>query len=656
MNTEVFDAQLCKNAPQHFLRLLDAFIENRNQNLSACEILSKEERQHILKGLNNTKKDFFPQQQTLLTLFEKQVLKTPNAPAIQFEEIIFSYTQFNQKANQLGRFLQSQYSDNEGIVAIVMERSVEMPLAIYGILKAGLAYLPIDPKHPSDRIEFMLKDANVKVVLTQAHLSINIKNKDIKVIPLNQNWTKIAEQNSENLKLNITPNSLAYIIYTSGSTGQPKGVAVEHVNICNRLNWIKDIVKIDEVDVYLQKTPYTFDVSVPEFFWPLQTGGKIVMARPEGHKNPNYLVETIQKYNITTLHFVPSMMSVFLEEKGLEDCNSLRRVFTSGEAISATLQNRFFEKFDIELHNLYGPTEAAVEVTHWQCQPEMTDPVVPIGAPVANTQIYILDQYLQPVPLGTPGELYIAGIQVARGYLNRPKLTEERFVNDIFSKITGAKMYRSGDLARHRENGVIEYLGRVDFQVKLRGFRIELGEIEAKLEEHIAVKQAVVVMRESDKRGQYLTAFYTGEKVPNDIPFIHYLAGQLPEYMIPSHFVHLDEFILASSGKVDRKSLPKTELSKVDTQTEYVAAGTQIEELLVEIWEEILQIEKIGIHDNFIEMGGHSLTAIRLVSRIVDNFDLTLPINLVFRKPTIAGYAAHIEEIIIGLLAEEEEG
>ena len=654
MNTSVFGESLCQNAPQHFLRLLDAFIEDRNQDLSVCEILSKEERHLILKEFNNTQKEFPLQNQNLLSLFEIQTKKTPEAPAIQFEESVLTYAEFNKKANQLGRFLQAQSINNEDIVAVIMERSIEMPLAIYGILKAGAAYLPIDPKHPIERIDFMLKDANVKVVLTQAHLAQNLKSIAKKTIVIDENWSEIDQESTENLNLNTRPNSLAYVIYTSGSTGQPKGVAVEHKSICNRLNWIKDLVTIDETDVYLQKTPYTFDVSIPEFFWPLQTGGKLVMANPEGHKNPSYLIETIQKFGITTIHFVPSMMSVFLEEKGLENCTSLRRVFASGEAISTTLQNRFFEQFDIELHNLYGPTEAAVEVTRWQCQPDTTDRIVPIGVPVANTQIYILDQHLQPVPVGMSGELYIAGIQVARGYLNRPKLTATNFVNDPYSEIAGAKMYRSGDLARHRENGVIEYLGRLDFQVKLRGFRIELGEIERRLEEHIAVAKAVVIMRENEKIGQYLVAFYTGEKVPNDIPFIHYLAEHLPDYMIPTHFVHLEAFTLGTSGKVNRKDLPEIEFSKSNTKKKYVAPSNQIEELLAEIWQEILQIEKIGIHDNFLEMGGHSLTAIRLVSRIMDTFELTLAINLVFKKPTIASYAAHIEETIVALLEEEE--
>jgi acyl-coenzyme A synthetase/AMP-(fatty) acid ligase/acyl carrier protein len=441
------------------------------------------------------------------------------------------------------------------------------------------------------------------------------------------------------------------VIYTSGSTGKPKGVMVEHRSICNRLEWIKDIVPIDTSDKILQKTPYTFDVSVPEFFSPLQAGAQLVMACPEGHKNPSYLVQTIQKYGITSIHFVPSMLTIFLEEKGLKNCTSLRRVFCSGEAITMAQQNRFFEIFDIELHNLYGPTEAAVEVTRWQCQPNDVGQIVPIGIPVANTQIYILDEYLQPVPIGTPGELYIAGIQVARGYLNRPELTAERFVNDPFITQSKAKMYRSGDLARHRPNGVIEYLGRVDYQIKLRGFRIELGEIEAILESHPEVHQAVVVLQEENNNKQ-LIAYYLGTKMIEVIDLKNHISAHLPDYMIPAQFVYMDEFPLGSSGKVKRSELPPVDIKQINQEIVYVAPRTDLEEMVAEIWSEILEIEKIGVHDNFFELGGHSLTAIRLMSRVIEAFDLTLPINLVFEKPTIATYSAHIESTIESLLAE----
>lgn len=653
LNTAVFDEQKRQNAPAHFLRLLDAFIENREQPIAACELLSDAEKRHLIYDLNNTKKDYTPAGQNLLTLFEMQVKKTPDAPALRFAEEVWTYREFNEKANRLARFLQTQGVDREQVIAICAERSLAMPLAIYGILKAGAAYLPIDPQHPVERVNFMLQDANVRLFLSQKHLTESLKPEGVQVINLDSDADRFTAFSGENLEQKPQPQDLAYVIYTSGSTGKPKGVAVEHRSIVNRLDWIKDLVQLDATDVYLQKTPYTFDVSVPEFFWALQIGGSIVMAQPGGHKSPPYLLDTIEKYGVTSIHFVPSMLRVFLEEKGLEKCASLRRVFISGEAISASLQNRFFNKFDLPLHNLYGPTEAAVEVTRWQCRPIPEDALVPIGVPVANTQIYLLDDELRPVPQGSPGELYIAGVQVACGYLNRPELTAERFVADPFSPDPGAKMYRSGDLARYRPDGVIEYLGRVDFQVKLRGFRIELGEIETRLEEHVAVTQAVAVVRENDKKEQELVAFYTGEKVPNDIPFIHHLAARLPEYMIPKHFVHLPEFPLGSSGKVRRKDLPQINFITEKATTTYAAPDTQLEEIIAEMWCELLPAERVGKHDNFLDLGGHSLTAIRLVSRIADAFELNLPIDLVFKNPTLATYAAAVEGVMLEILAEE---
>lgn len=654
MNTEVFDADLRQQAPQRFVRLLDHFTKNRMETLTTPDILGQEERTHILKGLNDTKKEFFPKEQHMLTGFEAQVEKTPDAAAVIYENTVLSYADFNKKVNQIGRFLQEKGIGTEDVVAICMERSLEMPLAMYGILKAGAAFLPIDPKHPQERIDFILKDAGVKLVFTQAHLLENMGTTTIPMVALIRDWSKIVPYPNHNLNLDIAPRSLAYVIYTSGSTGKPKGVMVEHRSICNRLEWIKDIVPSNETDKVLQKTPYTFDVSVPEFFSPLQVGAQLIMARPDGHKNPTYLVETIQRYGITTIHFVPSMLTIFLEEKGLENCQTLRRVFCSGEAITIAQQNSFFEIFNIELHNLYGPTEAAVEVTRWQCQPDDKGQIVPIGVPVANTQIYILDEHLQPVPIGTPGELYIAGIQVARGYLNRPELTAERFVPDPYSSEPDASMYRSGDLARHRPDGVIEYLGRVDYQIKLRGFRIELGEIEAILESHPAIAQAVVVLQEEQQNKQ-LVAYYLGTKIEDNLDLKNYLSTHLPDYMIPAHFKYLEEFPLGSSGKVKRSALPKIDLQQVQQEVKYVAPRTDLEEMIAEIWSEILSIDQIGVYDNFFDLGGHSLTAIRLMSRVHEMLELTLPINLVFDKPTIAAYAAHVESIIETLLAEMDE-
>lgn len=653
LNTSVFDEEMRRSAPQHFLRILDAFIADRQQVFTTCEMLSSTEKQYLLHDLNQTDKEYHSEEKNLLTLFDSQVKKTPDAPAVAFGNELLTYSEFNEKSNQVARFLQSQNIGNEHVVALVLERSVEMPLAIYGILKAGAAYLPIDPKTPAERIDFMLDDANVKLVFTQKSLKNHLNIDACRVVALDENVPEITTQPKENPAINLKENDLAYVIYTSGSTGKPKGVAIEHKSICNRMKWMRERVNLTGKDVYLQKTPYTFDVSVPEFFWALQTGGKLVIAQPEEHKRPADLVKTIQNFGVTNVHFVPSMLSVFLEEKGLRNCTTLKQIYASGEAISDALQKRFYEQFEIPLYNLFGPTEAAVEVTCWECKPTRENAVVPIGKPANNVQLYILNENFKAVPQGTPGELFIGGVQVARGYLNRPELTDKVFIKDPFRPDLGTKIYRTGDLARHRSDGIIEYLGRVDFQVKLRGFRIELGEIETHLEEHPTVTQAVVLMGEDARNNQHLTAFYTGEKLTNGIPFMHHLATRLPEYMIPKHYIHLAEFPLGSSGKINRKALPEFEISEVKSKTEYVAPTNQIEELVAEIWQELLEVERVGIHDNFTELGGHSLTAIRLVSRIADAIELPLPIDLVFKKPTISSYAAHIEETITALMEEE---
>ena len=653
MNTTVFDEVLRQKAPWHFIKILDHFLQDRTQPLMGFSILDSGEEAHLLSELNATHQPAFPTEPHLMAYFEKQVEKTPDLPALIFENQEVSYQQLNQKANQLGHFLR-RFGVREGdIVAIIMHRGLELPVAIYSILKAGAAYLPIDPQYPSARIDFMLENAGAKYILTDSQFESIPTNKDHQRINMDQIWSDLDGENPQNLQLAIEPESLAYIIYTSGSTGQPKGAMIEQKSICNRIDWAKSAFSLNESDRYLQKTPFTFDVSVPEFFWPLQVGAALVIAAPEGHKDPVYLKQTIEKYGVTILHFVPSMLAVFLEGGMLEKCASLRRVICSGEAISVALQERFFDHFDIELQNLYGPTEAAVDVTHWICQRGKTTMTVPIGKPVANTQIYILDENRRPVPQGVPGELYIGGIQVGRGYINNPQLTKERFVVDPFAHVSGATMYRSGDLARYRKDGVIEYLGRVDFQVKLRGFRIELGEIEAILERHKDIHQAVILLHHKTQGAPYLVAYYTADHAVPIPELTAHLAAHLPDYMIPADFLFLSEFPVNTNGKTDRKALMELPVSEEKiTKTAYVEPRNEIEALLVDIWEEVLEKSPIGVFDNFFELGGHSLTAIRLVSRIIENLELTLPISLVFQKPTIAAYAEHIEITILQLMEE----
>jgi acyl-coenzyme A synthetase/AMP-(fatty) acid ligase/acyl carrier protein len=440
------------------------------------------------------------------------------------------------------------------------------------------------------------------------------------------------------------------MIYTSGSTGRPKGAVNTHRAIRNRLLWMQAAYGLTAADRVLQKTPISFDVSVWEFFWPLTTGARLVLARPGGHLDPAYLAGLIAEEGVTTLHFVPSLLQLFLAEPGLERCTALRRVICSGEALPAELVQRFFDRFPepAELHNLYGPTEAAVDVTAWPCRREVRgirEARIPIGHPVANTQIHLLDPFFQLVPVGTPGELCIGGVQLARGYHNRPELTAERFVPDPFGT-AGSRLYRTGDLARRLPDGAVDYLGRLDFQVKVRGVRIELGEIEAALRAHPAVRDAAVTAGGDQRLAAYVVPVESpvGSEARDLLiaDLRDALRSRLPEPMLPTAYVLLDALPLTPSGKLDRRALPAPETALPDRAAAFVAPRNETEEMLAAIWAEVLGVERVGIHDNFLELGGHSLFAMQLISRVRAAFAVELPLRSLFDANTVAALAVRI--------------
>jgi amino acid adenylation domain-containing protein len=497
-----------------------------------------------------------------------------------------------------------------------------MIVGLVGVLKSGAAYLPIDPDYPADRIAFMLEDARPKVVLDTSE------------------WARRMPELSGYPETNPTrllkPQHPAYLIYTSGSTGRPKGALNTHGGIVNRLFWMQSEYQLRPEDRVLQKTPFSFDVSVWEFFWPLIAGSTLVVAASGGHQDPHYLATLIQEQGITTIHFVPSMLRAFLEEPLAVNCRGLNRVICSGEALPVELEAQFETVLgDVPLHNLYGPTEAAVDVSHWKCRRTPRGGTVPIGRPIWNTKLYILDSRLQPVPAGVPGELYIAGIGLARGYLNRPRLTAERFVADPFGQ-PGARMYRTGDLARWRADGVIEYLGRTDFQVKIRGFRIELGEIEAALLRHPDVAQAVVSAREDQQSGTRLVGYVVPARRGTIDPAAlrRHLSQTLPDYMVPAALVTMEALPLNSNGKLDRKALPAPMIA---IAVEWRAPRTPQEEILSSLFAETLGVPRVSIDDSFFELGGHSLLATRLISRIRDTLGAEISIRTLFEAPTVAG-------------------
>ncbi|MGZ6505393.1 MAG: non-ribosomal peptide synthetase, partial [Tumebacillaceae bacterium] len=437
-NTDLFDRATIARLAQHYLNLLQGIADDAKQFVSVLPILTEAERHQLVGEWNDTMVEY-PQDVCLHQLFEQQVARTPDAVAVVFEEQELTYRELNEQANRLAHYLQKQQVGPEVLVGVCMERSLEMVISLYGILKAGGAYVPIDPTYPSDRLSYLLEDSQIQVLLTQEKWVDTLPDVSVPLICFDRAEELLAGECTENLPCAATAEHAAYMIYTSGSTGKPKGVVNTHKGIVNRLLWMQDEYKLTSDDRVLQKTPFSFDVSVWEFFWPLLTGARLVVARPEGHRDSHYLVETIQRYEITTLHFVPSMLQLFLEETGVEQCRSIRQVMTSGEALPYELQKRFFACLDAELHNLYGPTEAAVDVTYWECESDSTLNFVPIGRPIANTTIFILDQHLQPVPIGVAGELHIGGVQVARGYHNRPELTAEKFIPNPFAP--GERLY-----------------------------------------------------------------------------------------------------------------------------------------------------------------------------------------------------------------------
>ncbi|VUD61149.1 unnamed protein product [Burkholderia pseudomallei] len=658
----LFDESTVRRYVTYWCRLLEGMTAGpANVSVARLPLLDEAERKQVVYEWNATERDY-PIEQCIHQLFEAQVDRKPEAIALTFDGQRLGYAELNARANRLAHYLQERGVGPDRLVALCAERGIEMVVGLLAILKAGGAYVPLDPSHPPERLRRMLDDTNPVAVLVddigadalasfeshvaarspRVHLSRDIAQ-----------WRACSPANPSTPRERAA-RRLAYVIYTSGSSGEPKGVMNEHRGVVNRLWWMQQTYALDERDAVLQKTPFSFDVSVWEFFWPLMSGARLVIAKPEGHKDPAYLSELIDRERVTTLHFVPSMLQAFLEDEGAaRGCGSVKRVMCSGEALPPSLVKRFYRCLpDARLHNLYGPTEAAVDVTAWACDAEEGGASVPIGRPIANTRIYVLDEYGQPVPRGVAGELYIGGVQVARGYLNRPELTRERFVDDPF--VAGGRLYKTGDLARWRTDGSLEYLGRNDFQVKIRGFRIELGEIEAQLAKVAGVRETVVLAREaapdtkrhaasnensaSNSGEKRLVAYYTGDA---DATALRAQAAQhLPSYMVPSAYVRLDAWPLTPNGKLDRHTLPAP-ADDAYARAEYEAPQGAKEEALAAIWKDLLPVERISRHDNFFELGGHSLLAITLIEHM-RRANLHADVTTLFTAPTLADLAVRV--------------
>ncbi len=642
-NTDLYDDDSVSRLSAHYLNLLEGIRARPDAPLLELPLLSSAERAELVTRWNETGAP--APTEPLHRLFEAQASRTPHQVALQLGTQQLTYAQLNARANQLARLLQSRGVQPDGCVGIFLERSVEMVVAIYAALKAGAAYLPLDPTLPAARLQYVLEQARPGAVVTLESLRARLPAaQGLPVVALD--GRPEAGQAAENLHAPVRGGQSAYVIYTSGSTGAPKGVVSTHEGITNRLRWMQSAYPLSETDRVLQKTPFGFDVSVWELFWPLQVGGQLVVAKPEGHKDPTYLAELMRETGITVLHFVPSMLEAFLEAADFAPLTALRRVFCSGEALSRTVAERFFAQVAGNarrpgLHNLYGPTEASVDVSFYDLTPGADGRTVPIGWPVSNTQLHVLDAALGPVPLGVTGELYLGGVQLARGYLGRPELTAERFVPDPFGQ--GARLYRTGDLARRRADGAVEFLGRADHQVKLRGFRIELGEIEAELCRHPGIREAAVLARHDPGAPQQLVAYVlTRAGATPPVPELRaQLASALPEYMVPSAFVFLERWPLGATGKLDRAALPAP-AAQAPAQA-FVAPRGPLQELIASVWAELLKRPRVGAQDHFFELGGHSLLAIRMLTQLRERAGVELPLQTVFEKPTVAQLARHVE-------------
>ncbi|MGC4060234.1 MAG: amino acid adenylation domain-containing protein [Aquabacterium sp.] len=606
---ELFDEQTMDRFGARYVRLLQALVTHPDQALGDVDLLGEDELNEVNRWSCHEQAQ--PEPQAIHRLFERQVALHPHAPALAFGNAQLSYGELNQRANQWAHHLRKLGVGLETKVGIAAERSIEMVVGLMAILKAGGAYVPLDPDYPADRLAYMVEDSGIRLLLTQSHLKDRLPlAADLSVLHLDSG---VADTESlHNPDVAVQPHNLVYMIYTSGSTGRPKGAANEHGALFNRLAWGQRHQPIGAGDTVLQKTPFSFDISFWEFFWPLTVGARLALSGPGDHRDPARLVALIQQHEVNTIHFVPSMLQAFMAFDGIDACHGLQRIVCSGEALPAELQNKVLKALpQVSLLNLYGPTEAAIEVTYWDCVDDGSS-TVPIGRPIGNVSAWVLDGELHAVPRGVAGELYLGGVALARGYGNRPGLSSERFVADPFSE-AGGRLYRTGDLVRWRADGQIEYLGRIDHQVKVRGFRIELGEVEAQLLARDGVREAVVVAQ-SGPSGTRLVAYVSGDAGADlDAAKLRQALGQdLPDYMVPSVIMVLAALPLNPNGKVDRKALPEPELGN---EAGYVAPQGEVEQALAAVWQEVLGIAQVGRQDNFFELGGDSILSLQIVAR-----------------------------------------
>ncbi|MCC7247120.1 MAG: amino acid adenylation domain-containing protein [Lysobacter sp.] len=648
--TDLFDEATAARWARHLCATLRSLMAAADHApASAIAVMETSDREQVVEDFNATAAHY-PEPPLIHRLFEAQVARTPHAIAVEFEGATVDYAELDMRANRLARFLRAHGCGPDALVGIGMERSLEMVIAQLGVMKAGAAFLPLDPSYPLDRLVYMLQDAKPPVLLTQASLEAMWPAQPGRhTLALDRDWSQVQRHDAASLDgtaaspEELTPDHLAYVIYTSGSSGRPKGVMVHHRGIANHMCWLRARYPMSTDDILIQKTPFSFDAAIWDFFSALICGAKLLMAAPGRHFDVEYLIDLIVRGGVTRLKLVPTLLRAMLEHPRMAECTCLREVFSGGEALPYDLAQRFFAVLPgTILYNHYGPTETSVNVTYGRCFPDDRSGRAPIGWPIANTRIYIVDEAMRPLPIGAPGEMLLGGVQVARGYLNRPDLTEERFIPDPIDP-AGGRVYRSGDLCRWLADGSVEYLGRNDFQVKIRGFRIELGEIETQLLDHPDVREAVVIAREDAPGDPRLVAYVVAREQTDPAPSAlrEHIAATLPEYMVPAAIVRIDVLPLTPNGKLDRNALPAPDRSALAARA-FAPPSTPTECRVAEVWRDMLGLERVGRDDGFFELGGHSMLAIRVVARLRAQGDM-LDVRTLFATPVLRAFCAALD-------------
>ena len=656
--TALFEADTIAAMNKHLTALCRSVCQTPDAPLHKLNLFGSQPLDEILGlrpgGFNDTAATL-PDNLLLHQLFAEQADKTPDALAVSDEKQALTYRVLDEQSSQLANWLIAQGHQPGELIGVCLYRSIHMSVALLGILKTGCAWVPFDPDFPTERLRFMAEDTHTPLLICDAQSRAVAESVSEHILCMADMPHKAMDKSRP--AITVADDALFNVIYTSGSTGTPKGVMVPHRGIANRLLWMQKHYPLAAHNTVLQKTPYSFDVSVWELFWPLICGSHYHFAEPDSHKDPARLRDLIIEKNIHTLHFVPSMLGSFLATAGVEQCQSLRQVFCSGEALQNQHVQDFYRRLSqARLHNLYGPTEAAIDVSWHDCKAHEQQPSVPIGRPIANTQLHVLDEHLNPVPDGIAGELYIGGVNLARGYLNREQLTADTFINNPFARNShpSPRLYKTGDLVRMNRQGELLYLGRLDHQVKLRGLRIELGEIEAALQSDSRIRD-VVVCAWQNGGDAHLAAYYLADEAIASDHLRQHLARRLPTYMVPAAFIHMPEWPLSPNGKISRNRLPRPDWNTINRKP-YVAPQSDTEKQLVAIWQGVLGVEKIGIHDNFFELGGHSLSATQALAEARQQFAVELPLRQIFENPTIAAIAALIDEALLEqqVFAEDE--